>query len=73
MFPARDRGGNQFGYADDLLGAHWIAVLAVLCLLGARAAPGRPAQASFRIRITQFHMKTSRTSGMRAMNVSRGQ
>ena len=35
VFPARDRGGNQFGYANDLLGAHWIAVLAVLCLLGA--------------------------------------
>jgi arabinofuranan 3-O-arabinosyltransferase len=35
VFPARDRGGNQFGYPDDLLGAHWIAVLAVLCLLGA--------------------------------------
>jgi len=35
LFPARDRGGNEFGYPDDLLGAHWIAVLAVLCLLGA--------------------------------------
>jgi hypothetical protein len=35
VFPARDRGGNQFAYSDDLLGAHWIAVLAVLCLLGA--------------------------------------
>ena len=35
VFPARDRGGNEFSYPDDLLGAHWIAVLAVLCLLGA--------------------------------------
>jgi hypothetical protein len=35
LFPARDRGGNEFSYSDDLLGAHWIAVLAVLCLLGA--------------------------------------
>ena len=35
VFPPGDRGGNHFGYADDLLGAHWIAVLAVLCLLGA--------------------------------------
>jgi len=35
VFPARDRGGNEFGYSNDLVGAHWIAVLAVLCLLGA--------------------------------------
>jgi hypothetical protein len=35
VFPARNRGGNEFGYPDDLLGAHWIAVLVVLCLLGA--------------------------------------
>ncbi|HMJ94930.1 MAG TPA: hypothetical protein VK486_03710, partial [Thermoleophilaceae bacterium] len=35
VFPARDRGGNEFSYPDDLLGAHWIAVLALLCLLGA--------------------------------------
>ena len=35
VFPARDRGGNEFGYPDDLVGAHWIAVLAVLCLLAA--------------------------------------
>ena len=35
MFPARDRGGNEFGYSNDVVGAHWLAVLAVLCLLGA--------------------------------------
>jgi len=35
VFPARDRGGNEFGYPDDLIGAHWLAVLAVICLLGA--------------------------------------
>jgi hypothetical protein len=33
VFPARDRGGNEFAYPADLLGAHWIAVLAVMCLL----------------------------------------
>lgn len=35
VFPARERGGNEFGYPDDLVGAHWLAVVAVLCLLGA--------------------------------------
>jgi hypothetical protein len=35
VFPARDRGGNEFGYPNDLVGAHWVALLAVLCLLGA--------------------------------------
>jgi hypothetical protein len=35
VFPARERGGNEFGYPDDLVGAHWLAVLAVVCLLGA--------------------------------------
>ncbi|HEV7844661.1 MAG TPA: alpha-(1-_3)-arabinofuranosyltransferase family protein [Thermoleophilaceae bacterium] len=35
VFPGRDRGGNEFGYPNDLVGAHWVALLAVLCLLGA--------------------------------------
>ena len=35
VFPARDRGGNEFGYPNDLVGAHWVALLAVLCLLAA--------------------------------------
>ena len=35
VFPARDRGGNEFGYPNDLVGAHWVALLAVLCLLSA--------------------------------------
>jgi arabinofuranan 3-O-arabinosyltransferase len=35
VFPARDRGGNDFGYPSDLVGAHWVALLAVLCLLAA--------------------------------------
>jgi hypothetical protein len=35
VFPARDRGGNEFGYPTDLVGAHWVALLAVLCLLAA--------------------------------------
>ena len=71
VFPARDRGGNEFGYPDDLVGAHWVAAAR-----GAVPARRRPpargaAQASFRIRITQFHMSTSRTSGIRAINASR--
>jgi Ni,Fe-hydrogenase I cytochrome b subunit len=35
VFSARDRGGNEFDYPNDLLGAHWVALLAVLCLLAA--------------------------------------
>jgi arabinofuranan 3-O-arabinosyltransferase len=35
VFPARDRGGNEFNYPNDLVGAHWVALLAVLCLLAA--------------------------------------
>jgi arabinofuranan 3-O-arabinosyltransferase len=35
VFPARDRGGNQFGYPNDLVEAHWVALLAVLCLMAA--------------------------------------
>jgi hypothetical protein len=34
-FPARDRGGNEFRYPVDLLGAHWLAVGATVCLAGA--------------------------------------
>ena len=49
VFPARHRGGNEFGYPDDLVGAHWVALLAVLCLLAAGvllAARVRAASAS---------------------------
>ncbi len=35
VFPARERGGNEFDYPNDLVGAHWVALLAVLCLLAA--------------------------------------
>jgi arabinofuranan 3-O-arabinosyltransferase len=35
VFPARHRGGDEFGYPNDLVGAHWVALLAVLCLLAA--------------------------------------
>ena len=35
VFPARNRGGDEFGYPNDLVGAHWVALLAVLCLLAA--------------------------------------
>jgi Ni,Fe-hydrogenase I cytochrome b subunit len=35
VFPARDRGANEFDYPNDLLGAHWVALLAVICLLAA--------------------------------------
>ena len=41
VFPARDRGGNEFGYPNDLVGAHWVALLAVLCLL-VRVCCSRP-------------------------------
>jgi hypothetical protein len=34
VFPPRHRG-NEFGYPNDLVGAHWVALLAVLCLLAA--------------------------------------
>jgi arabinofuranan 3-O-arabinosyltransferase len=49
VFPARHRGGNEFGYPDDVVGAHWVALLAVLCLLAAGvllAARVRAASAS---------------------------
>jgi hypothetical protein len=49
VFPARHRGGNEFGYPNDLVGAHWVALLAVLCLLAAGvllAARVRAASAS---------------------------
>jgi hypothetical protein len=35
VFPPRERGGNEFAYPNDLVGAHWVALLAVLCLLAA--------------------------------------
>ena len=35
VFPVRERGGNEFDYPNDLVGAHWVALLAVLCLLAA--------------------------------------
>ena len=35
VFPARNRGGNEFGYPNDLVGAHWVALAAVLSLLAA--------------------------------------
>jgi arabinofuranan 3-O-arabinosyltransferase len=34
VFPPRHRG-NEFGYPNDLVGAHWVALLAVVCLLAA--------------------------------------
>jgi hypothetical protein len=34
VFPPRTRG-NEFGYPNDLVGAHWVALLAVVCLLAA--------------------------------------
>ncbi len=37
IFPARDKGGFSFDYAIDNIAAHWVAVGAVCCLLGAAA------------------------------------
>jgi hypothetical protein len=35
VFQPKDRGGFNFGYAVDLLGAHWIAVGIVCCIAAA--------------------------------------
>jgi hypothetical protein len=37
VFQPRDRGGFNFSYATDLLGAHWVAVFAVACFAAAAA------------------------------------
>ncbi len=74
-FPATDKGGFSFQYASDQIVAHFVAEVAVSCLAAAgllAAARLRRAQA-LTTRITQFQVKSSRSSGTRQMNASRGQ
>ena len=51
LFEPEDRGGYNFAYASDVIGAHWVAIAALVLLalalwrnLSARSAP-RPAPA----------------------------
>jgi hypothetical protein len=60
VFPGRDRAGNEFGYPNDLVGAHWVALLAVLCLLGAGLL------LATRLRAASASGSRSSTSGPRA-------
>jgi hypothetical protein len=59
VFPPRVRG-NEFGYPTDLVGAHWVALLAVVCLLGAGVL------LAFRLRPSSASGSRSSTSAPRA-------
>jgi hypothetical protein len=59
VFPPRTRG-NEFGYPNDLVGAHWVALLAVVCL------PAAGVLLALRLRPSSGSGSRSSTSAPRA-------